>query len=492
MQKTINKFIAFSFGLMVLFGAVSVAKASGPIMITNNAVSITQTSATLEGVINSNGASSTDARFEYGTTSITNIQTPMVTYTLKVTPYSVVISGLKPNTTYYYNAFGITSGGPGFGATMSFKTLAYALPTVMTVPATVSGTSVTLNGVFNGSGFTASTWFEYANNPSMIGSATTSTVTQSSASGVFSDTVSGLAPNTTYYFRAVVKNIGGTVVGTSVLSFTTGTATVTPPPTSCAITAFNANIGSIVAGTQVMLTWSTNSSCTSATINGSAVNTSGSLFVTPQVSTAYTLVAIGSANTDSSTLTINVVTLGSGSNGSYGSGGSYNYYYNAGPIATSGTSGSSGYYGYAPTFVPNNSSYYPYTGSYSNPNAGPLPTSSSPVLAYAGNSNPVYGSGNGSGNNSSNNKSSSNESSTSKSTTKNTTSNTTNKSTDAKSTASADSGNGLSAAAIFGTHFFPSTIIGWLIIVFLILIVIIVARIVATKRHNHNASVHTH
>jgi len=106
------------------------------------------------------------------------------------------------------------SGGPG------------VLPTVQTNSAQTLGfgsNSAQLNGYVNPQGTSdTSRWFEWGPNSFSFTNSTTK-LGQGTSSGNFSDTVSGLQSNTTYYFRAVAKNSAGTVYG-GVLSFNvTGT-----------------------------------------------------------------------------------------------------------------------------------------------------------------------------------------------------------------------------------------------------------------------------
>jgi Tol biopolymer transport system component len=87
------------------------------------------------------------------------------------------------------------------------------LPLVATGQATVNGLSATLNGVVNPKGAAATAWFEYGPTTA-YGSATTHIPTGSGSDAVnLVQTVSGLAPATTYHFRAVMDNGSGAVYG---------------------------------------------------------------------------------------------------------------------------------------------------------------------------------------------------------------------------------------------------------------------------------------
>jgi uncharacterized repeat protein (TIGR01451 family) len=103
-------------------------------------------------------------------------------------------------------------------------------PDVETRNATnVSTTSATLNGRVDGNGHSVRAWFEYGTTYSL--GYTTSSSSYGSGSTNFSRSISGLAPNTTYYFRAVAENSIDTVYG-NILSFRTDGNNIYIPPTN--------------------------------------------------------------------------------------------------------------------------------------------------------------------------------------------------------------------------------------------------------------------
>lgn len=96
-----------------------------------------------------------------------------------------------------------------------------APPTVVTNdPTQVQSTSVEFNGNINPNGNTTSGWFEWGLAPTFGNT----TAPQSKGSGVISvpiaETVTGLAPNSMYQYRAVGNNVGGTTLG-NILTTTT-------------------------------------------------------------------------------------------------------------------------------------------------------------------------------------------------------------------------------------------------------------------------------
>lgn len=104
------------------------------------------------------------------------------------------------------NFYGTTqTGGPGGGGTVFRIRLG---PTPATLAATsVSPSSATLNATVNPNGTASTTWFEYGTSP---GSLTSSTSTENLSSGTsatpVAHNVSGLNPNTTYYYRSRGEN----------------------------------------------------------------------------------------------------------------------------------------------------------------------------------------------------------------------------------------------------------------------------------------------
>ena len=107
---------------------------TAPTATTVAASSITTSSATLNGTVNANNATTT-VTFEWGTsTSLGN--------SINATPNSVTgttntnvtanLTGLSANTTYYYRVKAVSAHGTTYGSTMSFKTAAN--PTSVTLP----------------------------------------------------------------------------------------------------------------------------------------------------------------------------------------------------------------------------------------------------------------------------------------------------------------------------------------------------------------------
>lgn len=216
---------------------------------TNSASNTTISSATLNGLVNGNNLS-TNAWFEYGTSSSFGYSTPQNSFGTGSSNYSYTISGLIPNTNYYFRAVAENSQGRVYGNMFSFATSVDSnycnsyynncyngnynnngyyngyynnnynnQPSVTTNSATnVSDTSATLNGSISGNGLYTSAWFAYGTNNSF--GYTTPQSSYGSGYTNYNYTISNLIPNTTYTFRAVAQNSQGIVYG-NVFSFTT-------------------------------------------------------------------------------------------------------------------------------------------------------------------------------------------------------------------------------------------------------------------------------
>jgi len=116
-----------------------------------------------------------------------------------------------------------------------------AAPTVTTGAASsVTSGGASVASTVNPNGADTKTWFQYGTSSTLSGAS--STAMQDLGSGTssvaFSASLSGLASNTKYFFRAVASNSGGTVNGT-INSFTTLTGSVTGlqfiPVTPCRV-----------------------------------------------------------------------------------------------------------------------------------------------------------------------------------------------------------------------------------------------------------------
>ncbi|MEJ0090590.1 MAG: PKD domain-containing protein [Limisphaerales bacterium] len=198
--------------------------ASGPTVQTLAATLVTATSATLNSSIDPNGASTT-IHFDYGLTASYGSSTISGNIGTTAGNYGTSISGLSPNTTYHFRIVASSSGGTVNGGDLTFTTSASG-PTAQTLAAaSISTTSAQLNGSINPNGLTTTAHFEYGTTTSYGSSTPTGNFGTTPQSIAY--TVSGLAPNTTYHFRIVASNSGGTANGNDATFITAGSGAPT-------------------------------------------------------------------------------------------------------------------------------------------------------------------------------------------------------------------------------------------------------------------------
>jgi phosphodiesterase/alkaline phosphatase D-like protein len=199
-----------------------------PSATTNAATGVGSITATLNGNVNANGASSV-VTFEYGTTTgYGSVLTanPNPVSGSSDTPVSATLGSFLPNTEYHYRVSATNVNGSAFGIDMTFTTLPLP-PTATTGAASgVGATAATLNGTVNANGGSTTVTFEYGGDTNY---GITVTADQSPTTGTTNTAVSkaltGLVNGTTYHYRVVATNAGGTTYGLD-MTFAPG---ITPP-----------------------------------------------------------------------------------------------------------------------------------------------------------------------------------------------------------------------------------------------------------------------
>lgn len=198
---------------------ISYRPPGAPTVATEAASAITQTYATLNGTVNPNGKEVTNCHFEYGTgsepySSSVPCSSPPGSGESPV-PLSVAVGSLTPDTTYHFRIVATNEEGTTYGSDRTFKMLPEA-PAVVTEPATaVSQRAATLNATVNPNGgeVTACT-LEYGATEAYGSSVQCSSLPGSGESPVaVLASATGLNPHTTYHFRIVATNLGGTTYG---------------------------------------------------------------------------------------------------------------------------------------------------------------------------------------------------------------------------------------------------------------------------------------
>jgi hypothetical protein len=184
----------------------------GPVVEIGAATAITTTGATLHGTVNPNGAATT-AYFEYGPTesygSSANVTLSPNNGTAAQS-VSAVITGLLPNTVYYFRLTATNAGGISNDTVGTFTTA--PLPPVVEIGAAtaITATGAILNGTVNPNGAATTAYFEYGPTES-YGSSVNVTLSPNNGTAAqsVSAVITGLLPNTVYYFRLMATNAGG-------------------------------------------------------------------------------------------------------------------------------------------------------------------------------------------------------------------------------------------------------------------------------------------
>ena len=189
------------------------------------------TAAVLNGYVNPNGTADTVRWFEWGTSpsSLSNT-TPKIAHT-SAGNINATITGLSSGVTYYYRAVARNGAGTVYGGVLSFvagQDNAGAPEAVTNIATLVGKTSARINGIGNNLGNISSYgWFEWGSTAA-LGNTTSKISLGAVSSNTFYQTLLGLSPGKTYYYRAVVENARGISRG-AIFSFRTDSDVVVPP-----------------------------------------------------------------------------------------------------------------------------------------------------------------------------------------------------------------------------------------------------------------------
>lgn len=207
-----------------------------PVVQTDAATNIFQTSATLNGEVNPNGYATTYF-FEYGPSYSLGFTTPQqpVGSGYSNSFVSFPLAGLSANTYYFFRIAAQNQFGIARGSLQTFTTGNYysygssgGAPSVTTNAATdIFESSATLHAYADTNDFQSVAWFEYGTDSNYLANTTPASVIAarnyyqtSNNSPFFSYQLSNLSPGTTYYFRAALRNSNSVSYG-QMLSFAT-------------------------------------------------------------------------------------------------------------------------------------------------------------------------------------------------------------------------------------------------------------------------------
>ena len=202
-----------------------------PTIQTNNASSVDEDSATLNGFVDANDVDNVIAWFEWGTSSsnLNNDTTHLSYGSTTGTHFDYHITGLNDDTTYYFRAVAQNDEGQEFyGSIKNFRTdeeddneCDNCDPDVETRNATnIDDDRATLRGYVDTDGQDVRVWFEWGERRSDLDEDTDRSSYRDNNRS-FSETIRGLDANTTYYFRAIAQNRDGDRDRGSIKSFRT-------------------------------------------------------------------------------------------------------------------------------------------------------------------------------------------------------------------------------------------------------------------------------
>ncbi len=203
-----------------------------PDVTTSQVTGITTTTATAGGEILSDGGSTiTECGVCWSTEGEPTLEGDHATATATTGVFTVSLTELTQNTTYYIRAYATNEAGTGYGDVLTFTTeeeIVITAPTVTTSEVTeITTTTATVGGAITdaGNGTISESGICYK-----TGNEEWTCVILEATENAFSTTLTELTPNTTYTVRAYATNEEGTGYGEEV-SFTTEEEIVITVPT---------------------------------------------------------------------------------------------------------------------------------------------------------------------------------------------------------------------------------------------------------------------
>jgi uncharacterized protein (TIGR02145 family) len=192
-----------------------------PQLTTTTATGITPFAATSGGTITGDGGFSIISKgVAWSTSPNPTINDNFTNNGSGATSFQSVLTNLLPGTSYYYRAYATNTVGTGYG--MSFSLTTNGLATITTTEISlVDNTSAICGGniTSNGGATVTERGICWSTSPNPTIDLITKVV-NGSGGGIFTSSISGLTPATTYYLRAYAINAAGTAYGNEI-SFVT-------------------------------------------------------------------------------------------------------------------------------------------------------------------------------------------------------------------------------------------------------------------------------
>ena len=289
-NSTIYPVLLIVLLLSILF---SCKKEVVPTVTVATVTNIAATSATSGGEITSDGGAAVIARGVcWSTNQNQTTADSKTTNGTGIGSFTSAITELTPGATYNLKAYAINAVGTAYSSPISFSTLALAPVLTTTDASAITSSSVNSGGNVTNDGGSPVTargvCWSTSQNPTIADSKTTDGI----GSGIFTSTITGLIPGSTYYFRAYATNSIGTTYGNQVIATTNATLPTITTTVVSVITATTATSGGNITndgGASVTargVCWSTSQTPTTAnskTTNGTGTGsfTSSILGLTP-------------------------------------------------------------------------------------------------------------------------------------------------------------------------------------------------------------------
>ena len=217
----------FLFGLLLttLFNCKKEATKTAPTITISVVTNITATSATFGGEVTSDGGATVTAKgICYGTKQNPTTTDSKTSNGSGTGSFSSSITGLNPGSTYYARAYATNSVETAYSSQATFTTVALSPILTTTDLSVITTTTASSGGNITNDGGSAVTergvCWSTTQNPTTANSKTI----DGTGAGIFTSSLTGLLPGTTYYVKAYATNSIGTTYGNQVTLTTTAVA----------------------------------------------------------------------------------------------------------------------------------------------------------------------------------------------------------------------------------------------------------------------------
>jgi hypothetical protein len=213
-----RKLILIAAVAAALIYAPAALAASSPTVSTSAPTGIGQTAATLHGTVKPNGLATT-YQFEYGTTTALGSKSPATAASAGSGTVALAelakLSGLSPDTTYYYELTANNSAGQSSTPPKTFKTTGNPAPGATTEPAdNVGRYTATLVGVISPNNQATSYYFQYGLTTAYGYQTVVKSIPAGSTPVTVSTALPGIEPGTVFHYRLIASH-GPTATTTS-------------------------------------------------------------------------------------------------------------------------------------------------------------------------------------------------------------------------------------------------------------------------------------